>query len=167
MIKRLLVLLVICFICNTLNCQENAVYHNLDNGYSIQYPNGWELEEDQDNGTITIYKNNQSSLIQTHLQISRALWEDGSLDEFVRAIHLEDMKDLYTDFSIKEQSKEEDKYMCEVSYLLNEVKVNSIFSFLKIDEQIFIFLAMAEDDKNYELDKEIFINIIDSIEFQN
>ena len=77
------------------------------------------------------------------------------------------MNDLYTDFSIKEQSKEDDKYMCEVSYLLNEVKVNSIFSFLKIDEQIFIFLAMAEDDKNYELDKEIFINIIDSIEFQN
>ena len=167
MIKRLFVLFVICFICGSLFCQENAIYHNLDNGYSVQYPNGWELEEDQENGTITIYKNNQNSLIHTHLQISRALWEDGSLEEFVKAINLKDMKDLYADFSVIEHSQEQYKCMYEVSYLLNEVKANSILYFLKIEDQIFIFLAMAQDDENYELDKEVFINIIESIEFQN
>lgn len=167
MIKRLFVLFVICFICGSLFCQENAIYHNLDNGYSVQYPNGWELEEDQENETITIYKNNQNSLIHTHLQISSALWEDGSLEEFVKAINLEDMKDLYSDFAIIEHNQEQDECMYEVTYLLNDVKVNSIFSFLKIEDQIFIFLAMAQDDENYELDKEVFINIIESIEFQN
>jgi hypothetical protein len=77
------------------------------------------------------------------------------------------MKDLYADFSIKERNKEENKCMYEVSYILNDVRVNSIFYFLHIEEQMYIFLAMAEDNKEYELDKEVFINIIESIEFQN
>ena len=167
MIKRLFLLFIICFITCTLQAQENAIYHNIANGYSIQYPNSWEIEDDQDNETVSIYKQNQTSDIQTHIQISVALWEDGSLEEFVKAINLEDMKDLYTDFAIIEHNQEQYECMYEVSYLLNDVKVNSIFYFLKIEDQIFIFLAMAEDSENYESDKEIFINIIESIEFQN
>ena len=167
MIKRLFLLFTICFIACALQAQENAIYHNIANGYSIQYPNSWEIEDDQDNETVSIYKQNQDSDIQTHIQISVALWEDGSLDEFVRAIHLEDMNDLYAGFSIKERNQEENKCMYEVSYILNDVRVNSIFYFLQMEEQIFIFLAMAEDSENYESDKEIFINIIESIEFQN
>ena len=167
MIKRLFLLFTICFIACALQAQENAIYHNIANGYSIQYPNSWEIEDDQDNETVSIYKQNQTSDIQTHIQISVALWEDGSLDEFVRAIHLEDMNDLYAGFSIKERNQEENKCMYEVSYILNDVRVNSIFYFLQMEEQIFIFLAMAEDSENYESDKEIFINIIESIEFQN
>lgn len=167
MIKRLFLLFTICLIACTLQAQENAIYHNIANGYSIQYPNSWEIEDDQDNETVSIYKQNQTSDIQTHIQISVALWEDGSLDEFVRAIHLEDMNDLYAGFSIKERNQEENKCMYEVSYILNDVRVNSIFYFLKMEEQMYIFLAMAEDNKDYESDKEVFINIIESIEFQN
>lgn len=167
MIKRLFLLFIICFITCTLQAQENAIYHNIANGYSIQYPNSWEIEDDQDNETVSIYKQNQTSDIQTHIQISVALWENGSLDEFVSAINLEGMKDLYADFSIKERYQEENKCMYEVSYILNDVRVNSIFYFLHIEEQMYIFLAMAEDNKEYELDKEVFINIIESIEFQN
>ena len=57
--------------------------------------------------------------------------------------------------------------MYELSYILNEVKVNSIFYFQKENDNIYIFLAMAEDSKSYEQEKDTFVNIIESIEFQN
>lgn len=167
MIQRLFLLFTICFVSCALYSQENVVYHNIENGYSIQYPKSWEIEDDQDNETVSIYKYNQNSLIQTHIQISVARWEDGNLSEFIGAIHLEDMKDLYEDFTIKNTLNEDEKCMYELSYILNEVKVNSIFYFQKENDNIYIFLAMAEDSKGYEQEKDTFVNIIESIEFQN
>ena len=54
--------------------------------------------------------------------------------------------------------------MYELSYTLNDVKVNTIFYFIKEEDNIYIFMAMAEDSDNYENDKETFMNIIESIE---
>lgn len=166
MIKRLCVLVTIFFICGILYSQENAIYHNLELGYTLRYPNDWEIEEDTENETISIFKYSQTSLIQTHIQISVARWEDGNLSEFVKAINLENMGELYADFSIKNTLQEEEKCMYELSYILNEVKVNSIFYFQKENDNIYIFLAMSENSEDYESNKETFMNIIDSIEFQ-
>ena len=99
-----------------------------------------------------------------HLQISVARWEDGDLAEFVNSVNLKDLETLYPDFKINNHLQEQTTCIYELSYTLNDVKVNTIFYFIKEEDNIYIFMAMAEDSDNYENDKETFMNIIESIE---
>lgn len=155
-------------ICNSIFAQSNdkAIYHNIEFAYSIKYPSDWTLEEYPENESISIYNSKQNSSVQEHLQISVALWEDGNLAEFINTINPYGLEGMYEEFSIKKVFQEETKCMFELSYLLNDVKVNSIFYFQKEEDSVYIFLAMIQDDDNYELDKTNFIDIIESIEFQ-
>lgn len=166
--KNLCLLFLMCFICSFTYSQQNtpSIYHSIEYGYSVEYPSDWEIEEYQENGTVSIYEHSQNSSIHEHIQISVALWEDGDLSEFVNTVNIKDLENLYSDFSIDNHFQDESKCIYELSYLLNEVRVNSIFYFLKENDNVYIFLAMAEDDDNYESDREIFMNIIDSTRFQ-
>ena len=166
MIRRLLAVLIMSILCSLVYSQETnpLIYHNLDFGYSIQYPNTWELEEDQDNQSVTIFEQEENSDILKHIQISVARWEDGDLAEFVNSVNLKDLENLYPDFKINNHLQEQTTCMYELSYTLNDVKVNTIFYFIKEEDNIYIFMAMAEDSDNYENDKETFMNIIESIE---
>ena len=87
MIRRLLVVLTMSILCPLVYSQETnpLIYHNLDFGYSIQYPSTWELEEDQDNQSVTIFEQEENSDILKHIQISVARWEDGDLAEFIKS----------------------------------------------------------------------------------
>ena len=125
----------------------------------------WELEEDQDNQSVTIFEQEENSDILKHLQISVARWEDGDLAEFIKSVNIEDLENLYSDFKIIHRNQEETTCIYELSYTLNDVKTNSIFYFIKEEDNIYIIMAMT-DATNYESDKETFMNIIESIEFQ-
>lgn len=167
MTKRFFVVLAISVLCNLVYSQQinPLIYHNLEFGYSIQYPNSWELEEDQDNQSVTIFEQEEDADILKHLQISVARWEDGDLAEFIKSVNIEDLENLYSDFKIIHRNQEEATCIYELSYTLNDVKTNSIFYFIKEEDNIYIIMAMT-DATNYESDKETFMNIIESIEFQ-
>ncbi|MEE1323402.1 MAG: PsbP-related protein [Bacteroidales bacterium] len=166
MVKHLFVVLTMCVLCNVVYSQQenSSIYHNLDFGYSIKYPDSWELEEYQENQSVSFYKQEENTTIMKHLQISVARWEDGDLAEFVNSVNLKDLENLYPDFKINNHLQEQTTCMYELSYTLNDVKVNTIFYFIKEEDNIYIFMAMAEDSDNYENDKETFMNIIESIE---
>ena len=167
MIRRLLVVLTMSILCPLVYSQETnpLIYHNLDFGYSIQYPSTWELEEDQENQSVTIFEQEENSDILKHIQISVARWEDGDLAEFIKSVNIEDLENLYSDFKIIHHTQEETTCIYELSYTLNDVKTNSIFYFIKEEDNIYIIMAMT-DASNYESDKETFMNIIESIEIQ-
>ena len=99
MVKHLFVVLAMCVLCNVVYSQQenSSIYHNLDFGYSIKYPDSWELEEYQENQSVSFYKQEENTTIMKHLQISVARWEDGDLAEFINSVNLKDLENLYPD----------------------------------------------------------------------
>lgn len=168
--KGLFAVVVMLMSCCYLSAQteEFLNYYNEAGQYSLDYPKSWEVEETDEEGTVSLYApSEENELVYKHLQVSIAQWDEGSLEEFVAAAFSEaEMRKVYPDIEIRDAGISElngtDIHSFEMSYTLNEEKVITLCYFEKKESRVYIILA-ASPEREYALYKDSFLKIVRSL----
>ncbi|MEE0983365.1 MAG: hypothetical protein U0L38_04875 [Bacteroidales bacterium] len=148
--------------------EETANYYNEVQQYSLIYPSFWEVEEDEENETTTLYVPlKKGENIYKQLQISVARWEDGDLYEFLEQTFSEsEMTNLYPDITIldlgEDETKENQNHCFEMSYMMGEEKVTVLYYLEKKEDLIYLILASSPQSE-YAAYKKQYLRIIDSL----
>ncbi len=148
--------------------EEKGNYYNEQYQYSFEYPLSWELEENEETGTVSLFlplKENER--VYKQLQISIASWEEGSLGEFVEiAFAEEEMRKLYPDLEITnlqvDKTKEQDAYAFKMSYENNGQKTTTLCYLEKNEDRIYIiFAATPQEEETLYIEQ--YMEVINSL----
>lgn len=170
MINRLFSPIVLLMCCFTTMAQAKQMsnYQNDTFGYSFDYPSGWEIEENLESGTTTLYVPlAKGETIYKQLQISVAQWEEGTLQEFVDVSFAEGVwRKLYPDFTISDlgetENSEENTRSFEMHYSIDDRKVVMLCYLKQNYDRVYIILAASPQDE-YNTYKEQFMGVINSL----
>lgn len=162
------VIMVLSFFGLQAQNEETANYYNEVQQYSLIYPSFWEVEEDEENETTTLYVPlKKGENIYKQLQISVARWEDGDLDEFLEKTFSEDeLANLYSDITIldlgEDETKENQNHCFEMTYTANEEEITVLYYLEKKEDLIYLILASSPQSE-YATYKKQYLRIIDSL----
>lgn len=162
------VIMVLSFFGLQAQNEETANYYNEVQQYSLIYPSFWEVEEDEENETTTLYVPlKKGENIYKQLQISVARWEDGDLDEFLEKTFSEDeLANLYSDITIldlgEDETKDNQNHSFEMTYTANEEEIAVLYYLEKKEDLIYLILASSPQSE-YAAYKKQYLKIIDSL----
>lgn len=162
------VIMVLSFFGLQAQNEETANYYNEVQQYSLIYPSSWEIEEDEENETTTLYVPlKKGENIYKQLQISVARWEDGDLDEFLEKTFSEDeLANLYSDITIldlgEDETKDNQNHSFEMTYTANEEEIAVLYYLEKKEDLIYLILASSPRSEYAEYKKQ-YLRIIDSL----
>ena len=170
MISRLFSPIALSMCCFPIMAQTEQVsnYQNDTFGYSFDYPSEWEIEENLESGTTTLYVPlAKGETIYKQLQISVAQWEEGTLQEFIDVSFAEGVwRKLYPDFTSSDleeaENSQENTRSFEMHYSIDEKKVVMLCCLKQNYDRVYIILAASPQDE-YNTYKEQFTRVINSL----
>ncbi len=170
MVRSSLLLAVLVALSSAAAAQNGQTinYYDQENRYSIDYPAAWELEKNEENGTVSLYVPlEEGETVYKQLQISVAQWEEGTLAEFVEATDLQsNLTEFYPGLVVEdlgiERDREAETHSFMMTYSLGEKKAKALCYLEKKEDRIYIIFAAFPQERDDVYEGQ-FVKVIESL----